>query len=112
VSSTVDDTRGIVLSSPDAVNRRPRYSRLVPRWIDHIDTGPRDDALYALEHADDPLLVLRALADLYEWRRATTDLAVIDARKAGASWEDIAQALRRSRQSVHRQWSDVDVGAE
>lgn len=67
-----------------------------------VDVAAMRDALYTLDHADDPLLILRTMADLRRFGDRITELAVADARASGATWQEIATALRRSRQSVHQ----------
>ena len=69
-----------------------------------VDLDAMDAALYSLEHADDPLLVLRNMADLRRIGDRITELAVADARANGSTWQEVATALRRSRQSVHQQY--------
>ena len=74
-------------------------------WLDEIERPTLDQmesAVYTLRHADDPLLVLRALAELRDVRERLELWAVRDAREAGHSWGELAEALRRPRQAVHR----------
>ena len=74
-------------------------------WLDTIDPAAlerMDSAAYTLRHADDPLLVLRALAELRDVREQLEVWAARDAREQGHSWQELAEALRRPRQAVHR----------
>jgi hypothetical protein len=66
-----------------------------------------DSAAYTLRHADEPLLVLRALAELRDVREQLELWAVRDARARGHSWQELAEALRRPRQAVHRKHRDA-----
>ena len=85
-------------------------------WLETIDRAAfeqMDSAAYTLRHADDPLLVLRALAELRDVRDQLELWAVRDARERENSWQEIAEALRRPRQAVHRKHRDIaQVGAE
>lgn len=76
-------------------------------WIDKQfdDHQALDDALFTLVRVDEPLLILRSVSTLRLWGDRIIEAAVSDARDKGATWEEIAGALRRSRQSVHRQYS-------
>jgi hypothetical protein len=79
-------------------------------WLETIDRPAfeqMDSAAYTLRHADEPLLVLRALAELRDVREILELWAVRDARTRGHSWQDIAEALRRPRQAVHRKHRDA-----
>ncbi len=74
-------------------------------WLETIDRTAlkqMDSAAFTLRPADEPLLVLRALAELRDVRDQLELWAVADARKRGHSWQEIAEALRRPRQAVHR----------
>jgi hypothetical protein len=80
-------------------------------WLETIDRAAfeqMDSAAYTLRHADEPLLVLRALAELRDVREQLELWAVRDARTRGHSWQEIAEALRRPRQAVHRKHRDVE----
>lgn len=79
-------------------------------WLETINRPAfeqMDSAAYTLRHADEPLLVLRALAELRDLREQLELWAVQDARTRGHSWQDIAEALRRPRQAVHRKHRDA-----
>jgi hypothetical protein len=74
-------------------------------WLDTIEPAAleqMESATYTLRHADDPLLVLRALAEIRDVREQLEVLAARDARARGYSWQELAEALRRPRQAVHR----------
>jgi hypothetical protein len=77
-------------------------------WLDRnfseADIRTWKDSAYTTEHADAPLLVLRALARARDFNLRAEALAVAQAREQGASWSDIGDALGRSRQAVHRQY--------
>ena len=80
-------------------------------WLDNVEQTTLDQmesAVYTLRHADDPLLVLRALAELRDVRDQLELAAVRDARENGHSWSDLAEALRRPRQAVHRKHRNVE----
>lgn len=79
-----------------------------PFLIRHLTDVEREqyrDMRWRLDHADEPVLVLRTLSDLLLLARHAEHLAVVEARGRGISWTKIAEALRRSRQSVHRQYA-------
>ena len=82
-------------------------------WLGNVEQTTLDQmesAVYTLRHADDPLLVLRALAELRDVREQLELAAVRDARENGHSWSDLAEALRRPRQAVHRKHRNVEQG--
>lgn len=75
-------------------------------WADVYRKDPRwGDAVWLLTHTDNPLVVLRALTDA----RTLTDTmlvhAVNDARTQGATWEQVADALRVTRQAAHSRFA-------
>lgn len=78
-------------------------------WIDGF-TG-RDamlDAWWMLNRATDPLTVLRAAAILRESGAAIREAATRDARAEGASWAQIGDASKTSRQAEHRRYGHDD----
>jgi predicted transcriptional regulator len=80
-------------------------------WLDNVEQSTLDQmesAVYTLRHADDPLLVLRALAELRDVREQLELAAVRDARAREHSWAELAEALRRPRQAVHRKHRNVE----
>ena len=84
-------------------------------WLDDIEPQTletMESAVYTLRHADDPLLVLRSLAELRDVREQLELWAVRDARENGHSWGDLAEALRRPRQAVHRKHRDSERSAD
>jgi hypothetical protein len=82
-------------------------------WIEQQEeTTEFADALWALQHAESPLTVLRAIADVREYAISFQDTAVRAAREGGATWEQIAEAMRVSRQAVHRRYAKDDAERE
>jgi hypothetical protein len=56
--------------------------------------------------ADSRLAAMKAMSRMKELLNVYLDAAVGEAREHGATWADIAQALGRSRQAVHKQYGD------
>jgi hypothetical protein len=54
--------------------------------------------------ADSPLAAMRAMSRMTQLLNAYIDAAVSEARERGASWADIAEALGRSKQAIHKQY--------
>jgi hypothetical protein len=84
-------------------------------WLETIDRAAfeqMDSAAYTLRHAGEPLVVLRALAELRDVREQLELWAVRDARTSGHSWQEIAEALRRPRQAVHRKHRNSEQGGD
>lgn len=81
-------------------------------WIEQQDIPEFQDALWSLQHAESPLTVIRAAADIREHAIAFVDRAVLSARADGATWEQIAEAMRVSRQAVHRRYAKDDAERE
>lgn len=80
-------------------------------WLDAQEQATLDQmesAVFTLRHADDPLLVLRALSELRDVREQLELWAVRDARAADHSWQELAEALRRPRQAVHRKHRNIE----
>ena len=80
-------------------------------WLEDVEQSTLDQmesAVYTLRHADDPLLVLRALAELRDVREQLELAAVRDAREREHSWAELAEALRRPRPAVHRKHRTVE----
>ena len=63
------------------------------------------DAFWSLQHAESALTILRAIADIRGFSEIVIEAAVKDARANGATWEDIAGAMRLTRQAVHRRFA-------
>jgi hypothetical protein len=61
---------------------------------------------YIARTADSPLAAMKAMSRMKELLNAYLEAAVDEARERGASWADIAEALGRTRQAVHKQYSD------
>ena len=70
--------------------------------------GEMRDALFLLEHAVDPLTVLRAGAILRTIGHTIREQATADARLAGHTWGEIGEANRTSRQAEHRRFAYLD----
>jgi hypothetical protein len=80
-------------------------------WLDGQQQATLDQmesAVFTLRHADDPLLVLRALSELRDVRDQLELWAAHDARERGHSWQELAEALRRPRQAVHRKFRNSE----
>ena len=76
-------------------------------WLDDHEWPELHDAFWSLHHAESALTVLRAIADLRGFTEIVIEAAVKDARKNGATWEEIAEALRLTRQAVHRRFAGL-----
>ena len=74
-------------------------------WLAENEFPELHDSIWNLQHAESPLTVLRAISDLQGFGQVITSAAVQDARKQGISWQEIADALRLSRQAVHRRYA-------
>lgn len=87
-----------------------RLSAPVPEaWLDSFHRrGEMLDAIYTLLHADEPLLVLRAAATLREIGADIRRLATAAAREQGATWAQIGEASKTSRQQEHRRYGQLD----
>ena len=66
------------------------------------------DAFWGLQHAESALTVLRAIADIRGFTEIVIEAAVKDARGERATWEDIAGAMRLTRQAVHRRFAGLE----
>ncbi len=74
-------------------------------WLDDHEWPELHDAFWSLQHAESALTVLRAIADIRGFTEIVVEAAVKDARENGATWEEIAGALRLTRQAVHRRFA-------
>ena len=74
-------------------------------WLDDHEWPELHDAFWSLQHAESAVTVLRAIADIRGFTEIVIEAAVKDARDNGATWEDIAQAMRLTRQAVHRRFA-------
>lgn len=102
------------------------YDPAMPRKSLHGDErvpwseGLPADLLQRLHHArwvvdvsDDPLIVLASVQEWARIRQEIERLAVQDARREGATWEQIGAALGVPRQAAHRKWASlIDAPAE
>ena len=61
---------------------------------------------YIARTADSPLAAMKAMSRMKELLDAYLEAAVGEARERKATWADIAEALGRSRQAVHKQYGD------
>jgi hypothetical protein len=77
-------------------------------WLAAHEFPELHDSIWNLQHAESPLTVLRAISDLQGFGQVITTAAVHDARTQGISWQEIADALRLSRQAVHRRYAAHD----
>ena len=66
-----------------------------------IPAGPAADLAKDLDHRD-PAVGLRAVAALRRLLEQLEALQVANARSQGWSWQDIAEALGVTKQTVHR----------
>jgi hypothetical protein len=83
-------------------------------WLEEHEFPELHDSIWNLQHAESPLTVLRAISDLQGFGQVITTAAVRDARDMGITWQEIADALRLSRQAVHRRYAqdESDAAAE
>jgi hypothetical protein len=77
-------------------------------WLDEHEFPELHDSIWNLQHAESPLTVLRAISDLQGFGQVITTAAVRDARERGITWQEIADALRLSRQAVHRRYAEEE----
>lgn len=76
-------------------------------WGDSYLTDPRwVDVTWMLAHAENPLVVLRVLTDARTLSDEVIEAAVLAARERGDTWEQIAEALRVSRQAAHARYAE------
>ena len=68
-------------------------------------SGQSSRTPWSLQHAESALTVLRAIADIRGFSEIVVEAAVKDPRENGATWEDIAGAMRLTRQAVHRRFA-------
>ncbi|MDQ1286669.1 MAG: hypothetical protein QG622_234 [Actinomycetota bacterium] len=66
-----------------------------------VDTGPATDLARNLDHRD-PAVGLRSVAALRRLLEQLEALQVANARTLGWSWQEIAEALGVTKQTVHR----------
>jgi hypothetical protein len=75
-------------------------------WLDDHEWPELHDSFWSLQHAESAVTVLRAIADIRGFTEIVVEAAVKDARENGATWEEIAGALRLTRQAVHRRFAE------
>ncbi len=76
-------------------------------WYDDHETRDGRDTLFTLQHATEPLLVLRALSTRVRQLDGLMYQAVADCRGRGHTWAEIAQALGVSRQAAQARFADT-----
>ncbi|MER5425456.1 hypothetical protein [Streptosporangium roseum] len=86
------------------------FGALPPETVEKLMS--RYDSYPTLAPADWPthrewLIRLKALDDIRRALPFALALTMSGCRKAGASWDEIAQMAGRSKQAVHRQYSDL-----
>lgn len=78
-------------------------------WIEAFDERDKMlDAWWMLNRANEPLTVLRAAAILREVGAKLREQATADARAIGATWAQIGEASKTSRQAEHRRYHQLD----
>ena len=81
-------------------------------WLEEHGFPELHDSIWNLQHAESPLTVLRAISGLQGFGQVITTAAAQDAREHGVTWQEIADALRLSRQAVHRRYAQGEPGEE
>lgn len=81
-------------------------------WLLRQNVPEVADAIWQVQHAESALTVLRAIADLRESGTMLADRAVRECRAEGITWDAIADAMRVSRQAVHRRYASIDAARE
>ena len=76
-------------------------------WLDDHEWPVLHDAFWSLRTRSCSY-VFRAIADIRGFTEIVVEAAVKDAREHGATWEDIAGAMRLTRQAVHRRFAPQD----
>lgn len=66
------------------------------------------EGLTAAASSADPAEGLRAASALRRLAETLEQLQVVNARRQGWSWQDIAQILGVSRQAVHKKYASID----
>src|SRR5689334_5673810 len=82
-----------------------------PWYLRHFSKEAAE-ATYTLRVTHDPILALRALAVIEEEVQKATGSCVHDCRQLGHSWNEIAEALKVSKQAAHRRFHDIDPAGE
>ena len=85
-------------------------------WYDEHETSEGRDTLFTLQHANEPLLVLRALSARITQLDTLMFQAVADCRRQGHTWSEVARALGVSRQAAQSRFAEAGrhgvVGAD
>ena len=81
------------------------------RRVSERDRRDWIEMTYIARTADSPLAAMKAMSHMKELLNAYLEAAVGEARERGATWSDIAEALGRSRQAVHKQYGGQSAGA-
>lgn len=75
-------------------------------WLDTNAVDGFESLQFMAQTTTDPIVILRISTDLiHAWEQMQTE-AVRQAREEGRTWAEIAEALRRTRQSVWREYAD------
>ena len=61
-------------------------------------------AMFRVRSSNEPLVILDALTDMQEILQQIERAAVDEARAQGASWSQIGEALKRTRQAVEQRF--------
>jgi len=61
-------------------------------------------AMFRVRSSNEPLVILDALTDMQEVLQQVERAAVEEARAQGATWSQVAEALRRTRQAVEQRF--------
>jgi hypothetical protein len=78
----------------------------VLRRVSEADRRAWIEATFIARTADSPLTVMHAMTQMRELLLAYERAAVEEARERGSTWDEIGEALGRTRQSVHRQFKN------
>ncbi|HET7744409.1 MAG TPA: hypothetical protein VFK76_06660 [Gaiellaceae bacterium] len=76
-------------------------------WYDEHETSEGRDTLFTLQHANEPLLVLRALSARITQLDTLMFQAVADCRRQGHTWSEVARALGVSRQAAQARFAET-----
>ena len=61
-------------------------------------------AMFRVRASNEPLVILDALTDMQEILQDVERAAVEEARAQGATWSQVAEALKRTRQAVEQRF--------
>ena len=76
---------------------------LIERIPDEV-LGRYRRAMFLVRSSNEPLVILDSLAEMKEVLQHIERAAVEEARAQGATWVQVAQALRRTRQAVEQRF--------